>query len=402
MPKKLLEGIRVVEVTVYQTGPLTTQALANCGAEVIKIDTRSQMSGGGGGVGGGGGAGGSGASGGLQKSTNKLSITLNFASPRGLDLARRIIAKSDIFVENLAGGSLIRRGLGYEDLKKIKPDIIMLSTCMQGQTGPYASHAASGHKLSALSGYNQIHGWPDRPPAWIAAYTDNIAPCYNVVALLAALDYRRRTGKGMFLDMSQNEGGIQFMAHLLLDYVVNKRVAGRMGNKYAYAAPHNAYRCKGEDEWCAIAVFTDEEWLSFCKVIGRPSLAKDPMFATMLARKENEEELDKLVNEWTAQHTAEEVMNLMQAGGVAAGVVETAEDQERDPQLKFRHFFWELENPNGGKFVSPAGVHFLLSKTPYELKSPPTLGQHNDYVFKELLGLSDEEVARLVKEKVID
>ena len=401
MMKKLLEGIRVVEVTVYQTGPLTTQALSNCGAEVIKIDTRTNMVGGGGGVGGGGAAGGAGA-GGLQKSTNKLSITLNFASPKGLDLARRIIAKSDIFVENLAGGSLIRRGLGYEDLKKIKPDIIMLSTCMQGQTGPYASHAASGHKLSALSGFNHISGWPDRPPAWVFAYTDNIAPCYNVVAILAALDYRRRTGKGMFLDMSQNEGGVQFMAPAILDYTANKRVAGREGNKYPYAAPHNAYRCKGEDKWCAIAVFTDEEWVSFCKVIGKPAMAHNPKFSTLIARKEHEEELDRLVNEWTINHTAEEVMNLMQSGGVAAGMLETAEDQEIDPQLKARHFFWELDRPEGGKFLSPSGVHFLLSKTPVELKRPPALGEHNDYVFKELLGLSDTEVADLIKQKIID
>jgi len=396
MTKKLLEGIRVVEVTVYQTGPLTTQALSNCGAEVIKIDTRTNMVGGGGGVGGGA------MAGGLQKSTNKLSVTLNFASPRGLDLARQIIAKSDIFVENLAGGSLIRRGLGYEDLKKINPGLIMLSTCMQGQTGPYASHAASGHKLSALSGFNHIHGWPDRPPAWIAAYTDNIAPVYNIVSLLAALDYRRRTGKGQFLDMSQNEGGLQFMAPLILDYVVNKRVAGREGNRYAYAAPHNAYRCLGEDNWCAIAVFTDAEWQSFCNVIGDPSLADNPKFGTLLARKENEEELDQLVNEWTRSRSAEEVMKLMQASGVAAGMVEAAEDQERDSQLVYRHFFWDLDRPEGGKFISPAGVHFLLSKTPYELKRPPALGEHNDYVFKELLGLSDTEISDLVQAKVID
>ncbi len=398
MGKKLLEGIRVVEVTVYQTGPLTTQALSNLGAEVIKIDTQSQMTGGGGGVGGG-----TAMAGGLQKSTNKLSITLNFASPSGLELARRIIATADIFVENLAGGSLIRRGLGYEDLKKIKPDIIILSTCMQGQTGPYSSHAASGHKLSALSGFNQIAGWPDRPPAWVAAYTDNIAPRYNIAAILAALDYRRRTGKGQFLDMSQNEGGVQFMAPLILDYTVNQRVAGRMGNKYPYAAPHNAYRCTGEDKWCAIAVFTDEEWQSFCQVIDNPVLAEDPRFATLSARKENEGELDKLVNEWTINQSAEEVMNMMQEAGVAAGMVENAEDQvDSDPQLKHRHFFWELDRPEGGgKYLSPAGIHFLLSKTPYELKRAPVLGEHNDYVYKELLGLSDEEVTELINEGVI-
>lgn len=193
------------------------------------------------------------------------------------------------------------------------------------------------------------------------------------------------------------------MAPVILDYVVNKRVANRMGNKYPTAAPHNAYGCQGEDRWCAIAVFTDEEWQSFCHVIGNPALAKNPKFATLLARKENEEDLDKLVNGWTVMHPAEEVMALMQAAGVAAGVVETASDQERDPQLKARHFFWEIDNPEGsGKFTSVPGVHFMLSKTPYELKTAPSLGQHNDYVFKGLLGLSEKEVAELVKDKVID
>jgi len=394
MSKKLLEGIRVVEVTVYQTGPLTTQALSNLGAEVIKIDTRSQLTS----------AAATGAlSGGHQKATNKFSITLNFASPKGLDIARRLISKADIFVENLAGGSLTRRGLGYEDLKKIKPDIIMLSTCMQGQTGRYASHAASGHKLSALSGFNHITGYPDRDPGWLAAYTDNIAPRYNIIAILAALDYRRRTGKGQFLDMSQNEGGVQFMAPLILDYTVNKRIANREGNKYAYAAPHNAYRCIGEDRWCAIAVFTDEEWQSLCRVIEKPELVSDQRFETLLGRKENEDELDRIINEWTSTHTPAVVMSLMQEAGVPAGMVENAEDQvEFDPQLKHRHFFWELDHPEVGKYLSPAGVHFLMSKTEYELIRSPVLGEHNDYVYKELLGLSDEEVEGLVSEGIID
>jgi benzylsuccinate CoA-transferase BbsF subunit len=338
-----------------------------------------------------------------QKATNKLSITLNFATPRGLELTRRLIAKSDIFMENLAGGTVARRGLGYDDLRKVKPDLIMMSTCMQGQTGPYASHAASGHKLAALSGFNQIYGWPDRPPAWITAYTDNIAPVYNVIALMAALEYRRRTGKGQYLDFSQNEAGVQFMAPLLLDFVANGRVAGRMGNKHPNGAPHNAYRCRGEDRWCAIGVFTDEEWHSFCKIIGRPELADDSRFATLLARKENEEELDVLINEWTASRYAEEVMTLMQTAGVAAGVVETSADNvEWDQQLKHRHFFWELEHPTIGKFVSPAGVHFNLSKMPHEVRRAPLLGEHNEYVFKELLGLSDVEFQEAVEAKVID
>jgi crotonobetainyl-CoA:carnitine CoA-transferase CaiB-like acyl-CoA transferase len=396
MTNKILEGIRVVEIGVYQTGPLTAQALSNCGAEVIKIDTSSRLMG--------AGVGGPGLGiGAAQKATNKLSITLNFATPQGLALAHRLIAKTDVFIENLAGGTVTRRGLGYEQLKKIRPDLIMVSTCMQGQTGPYATHAASGHKLSALSGFNHISGWPDRPPAWIAAYTDNIAPCYNVIAILAALDYRRRTGKGQFLDISQNEPGVQFMGPLLLDYVANGRVASRMGNKYPYAAPHNAYRCRGEDRWCAISVFTDEEWRSFCKVIGDPGLSSDHRFSTLLARKENEEELDAIINEWTGSRYAEEVMALMQSAGVAAGVVQNAADQVTwDPQLRHRRFFSELDHPTLGKYLSPPGLHAVLSKTPQELRRAPLLGEHNEYVFKELIGMSDAEYNAAVEAKVID
>ncbi|MFC2015098.1 CaiB/BaiF CoA transferase family protein [Chloroflexota bacterium] len=392
MSYKLLEGIRIVDVTVYVTGPVTTQALADCGAEVIKIDSGSKRS-----------AGGMPRAAmmgsGYPNSTGKLSVTINFTSPRGLELAHNLIAKSDIVVENLAGGTLTRRGLGYEDLKKIKPDIIMLSTCMQGQTGPHAAHAASGHKLSALTGYNHLTGWPERQPAWVGTYTDFVAPRYNIIAIMAALDYRRRTGKGQFLDMSQYEAGVQFLAPLLLDNVVNKRVADRMGNKCDYAAPHNVYRCAGDERWCAIAVFTDEEWRNFCKVIDNPSLAEDPKLATLLARKENEEELDGLITEWTIKHTPKTVMMLMQEGGVAAGMVENVQDQmESEPHLKHRHFFWELEQPEERQEPPPLDPDYRLS---LRIRQGPSLGENNDYVFKDILGMPDDKITELVNDGVI-
>jgi benzylsuccinate CoA-transferase BbsF subunit len=394
MEKKLLDGIKVVDFTWHLTGPLTTKHLSDLGAEVIRVESRKRPD-----------IQRTGARFGSfnQYNTGKLGITLNLATPRGLDLIKRIIARADIVVDNFAGGAMERMGLSYEVLKKIKPDIIMLSSCMQGQTGPYAKHPGSGHRLTALSGFNHITGWPDREPGWIAAYTDFVAPRYNIIAIMAALEYRRRTGKGQYLDMSQYEAGIQFMAPLVLDYAVNKRVAGRMGNQCPYAAPYNAYRCQGEDRWCAIAVFTDEEWESFCKVIGNPALIRDPRFATLLARKENEEELDRLVNRWTINHSAEEVMNMMQAAGVAAGVVETGEDLlDKDPQLKHRHTFIELEHPEVKKYRTQVGAHFLLSKYTFDVKRAPLLGEHNEYVFKEILGIPDNEFDKLVKEGVID
>jgi len=390
---KPLQGIRVVDMTLLVTGPLTTQALSDCGAEVIKVETRSRM-----------GARGmqSSVGGGLQQSTGKLSITLDFSSPRGLDLLYRIIARSDVVVENHAGGVLSRRGLGYQDIKRIKPDIIMLSSCMQGQTGPFSSHAASGHKLTALSGFNEIAGWPDREPGWIGAYTDFIAPRFNVIAILAALDYRNRTGKGQYLDVSQNEAGMQFMAPSILDFTVNRRVATREGNRCSHAAPHNAYPCLGEDRWCTIAVFTDNEWRSLCAVVGSPEWAEDPRFSTLLARKANEEELDLLIAHWTASRAPEDVMALMQGAGVPAGLVETAQDQlDRDPQLKHRRFFRQFEFPGFGPYRTSLGANFLLSRAELEPTRGPLLGEHNEHVFKNIVGMSDAEYDQMVADRVI-
>ena len=220
--------------------------------------------------------------------------------------------------------------------------------------------------------------------------------------LIAALDYRRKTGKGQRIDLSQFEAGVNFIAPIMMDYFINDRIANRNGNYSSRAAPHNAYRCKGEDRWCVIAVFTHEEWESFCHVIGNPPWTKEERFSSFLGRKKNEEELDRLVEHWTVGHTAEEVVSLMQADGVAAGVLETAEDlMEHDPQLKHRHFFWELDHPEIGKHHT-RGPSFILSRLPCELQRAPLLGEHNEYALKEILGISDEEVAELVIERVVE
>jgi benzylsuccinate CoA-transferase BbsF subunit len=394
MQKKLLEGIRVADFTWHMTGPITTKHLSDLGAEVIIIESRRRP---------GWRRGPPRSSSTDQNCTSKLSVTINTRDPRGLELAKRIVAKSDILVENFAGTAIARMGLGYDVVRQMKPDIIMLSTSMQGQTGPYATHPGSGHKLTALSGFAQILGYPDRQPGWLDAYTDFIAPRYNIIAIMAALEYRRRTGKGQYIDMSQYEAGIHFMAPLVLDYEANKRVAGRVGNKCDFAAPHNAYRCLGQDRWCAISVFTDQEWQSFCSAIGNARLSVDARFDTLLARKQHEEELDGLVNEWTSTRTAEEVMKLMQDVGVAAGVVETAEDLlDHDPQLRHRGTFVELEYPGIGKYRSQLGTHFIMSNYKVEMKPAPIMGQHNEYVFKSLLGVPEVEYDQLVKDGVID
>lgn len=390
----LLEGIKVVDFTWHLTGPLSTKALSDCGAEVIRVESRKRPD--------------------IQRvgaktgsfsqyNTGKLGITLNLATPKGLELCKRLIARADIVVENFAGGAMERMGLGYEVLRKIKPDIIMCSSCMQGQTGPHAKHPGSGHKLTSLTGYSHITGWPDRDPGFIGAYTDFIGPRFNIIAIMAALEYRRRTGKGQYLDMSQFENAVHFISGLALDYQVNKRAVARIGNQCEYAAPHNAYRCQGVDRWCTIAVFSDQEWRSFCDVIGNPEWTRDPRFTTLSARKKNEQELDKHIEDWTRDKAAEEVMTSMQNKGVPAGVVETGEDLlDRDPQFKHRNTFVQLDHPDGGKYRTQAGPHFLMSKTKFDVRRAPRLGEHNEHVFKGILGLSEAEYDTLIKDGVID
>jgi benzylsuccinate CoA-transferase BbsF subunit len=306
-------------------------------------------------------------------------------------------------LENFAGGTINRIGLGYEVVKKLKPDIIMVSTCMLGQTGPYSNSQGTGVHLNALSGFYDITGWPDREPSGPSGpYPDYIASRLGAIAILSALNYRRRTGKGQYIDLSQLEGSVHFLSPLILDNYVNQRVAKRMGNRHDDAAPHGAYRCCGEDRWCAIAVFTDEEWQNFCKVIGNPAWTKDQKFSSLPSRKENEDELDKLVETWTINHSAEEIMTLMQTGNVGAGIVSNAEDMvEHNPQIKHRNLFQYPVHPEIGKYVVP-GFSYIFSKMNTQLQTAPVLGEHNEYILRNILGMGDEEIAELVIAGVVE
>lgn len=399
MESRLFEGIKVADFTHAIAGPTTTEYLAQYGATVVKIESpnrpdpqrtmspfKDNIAG-------------------LNRSgtfalanANKYSITLDLHHPRAKEVMKRIIAWADIVVENFRGGTMKKWGLGYDDLKKIKPNIIMLSSCMQGQTGPYGHHPGYGMPLTALTGFVEITGWPDRAPSGpFASYTDWIVPRLNALMLIAGLLYRSRTGKGQYFDCSQYEAGIHFITPLILDYTVNGRQATRMGNLCSYAAPHGVYPCQGDDRWCAISVLNDEEWQSFCNVVGSAAWTEDPRFTTAMGRIENAEELDKLMGEWTISHSAEEVMNLMQAAGISAGIVATGRDLDADPQLKYYHYFEELEHPEMGK-VSYRKLPISLSKVPTELRASPCLGEHNEYFYVELIGMPEEEFIQLLQE----
>lgn len=398
MSQKPLTGMRVVEFGFWFAAPQIAKILAAFGAEVIKIEGKTrpdwqrphppfkdsvQGLNRGGDF--------------NQLHAGKMSIAVNLAKPKGMEVAKALIAKSDIMVENFAGGIITRMGLGYKEVKKLKPDIIMLSTCMQGQTGPSSSSRGTGVQLTALSGFYSVTGWPDREPIGPSGpYPDYIASRLGTLSILAALDYRRKTGKGQYIDLSQFEGAVHFLSPLILDNSVNQRVAPASGNLSRDFAPHNAYHCSGTDRWCAIAVTSEEKWHSFCKVIGNPSWTQDPRFTTMSARKANEAELDKLVENWTMQYSAEEVMSKMQSSGVGAGVVNSARDiLENDPQIKHRNTFQRVNHPEIGEYAVP-GFSYQLSNIETRLQRAPLLGEHNEHILKQILGMTDEQIVELV------
>lgn len=399
MASKAMEDVKVADFAWYAAGPMVCKWLAEHGAEVVHVESSTRPDG--------------------MRTTppfrddkpglnrsgpftmyndGKYSVVLNLKHPQGQEVARKIVAWSDIVVENFTPGTMSGFGLSYEELKKIKPDIIMLSTCNQGQTGPHRMQPGFGSHLAALSGFVELTGWPDRPPLNLfAAYTDLIAVAFGTVAVLAALDYKHRTGKGLYIDLSQYECSLHFLAPLLLHYGTDKKLATRAGNRSISAAPHGFFPCLGEDRWCAIAVHSDEEWQGFCRAIGNPAWTKDARFTTLNARKKNEDELERLVSDWTSQFTAEEVMQRLQAAGVPAGVASNPRDVVLDPQLEHRHQWWYLDHPELGRHANLAPP-LILSKSPAELRRrAPWLGEHTEYVCTKILGITDEEFVRLLE-----
>ncbi|MFC1945839.1 CaiB/BaiF CoA transferase family protein [Chloroflexota bacterium] len=393
-PKKALEGLKVADFSWATTGPLATRLLADHGATVVKIESTKKID--------------ILRTGGpyaedipgiersgnfAQFNANKYSISLDLSKPKGIEVAKKLVAWSDVVVENFRAGAMNKMGLSYSVLEKIRPGIIMISNSMQGQTGPHASQVGYGIMLQALAGITNLVGWPDREPVGVSIpYTDFVSPFYILVALLGCLEHRRRTGRGQYVDLSAFEGGATFFSTAFLDYSTNGRTAERNGNADDNAAPHGVYQCQGDDRWVAISVFTKEQWKGFCRVLGNScQWTKSLEFTTLKLRKENEEGLNRLIEEWTSTQEAADIMRQMQAVGVPCGTVKDARDLYEDPQLKLRGYFNELDHPDVGHttYYSPT---FLLSKTKAELKTPaPCLGQHTEYVCSQFLGMSDEE-----------
>ena len=401
--KSLLQGIRVIDFTRAAVGPVCTKYLADFGAEVIRIERldghdpakmlpyKDDIPG-------------------TNRypsfawfNSSKRSITLDLKTPRGIEIAKKLVSLADVVAENFAGGTMAELGLSYKELKQVNPKIIMISMSTLGQSGPYRALSGFGGMPQSLAGINSVRGLPgrDEPISDGVPLPDYITGHIGIIAVMGALLYRQRTGKGQYIDLSMLEASIPTIGPTVLDYVVNGREPTKMGNRSLYAAPHGVYRCKGDDRWCAISVFNDEEWAGFVKAIGSPNWASDSRYATLPGRKENEDELDRNIEEWTVNHTAEEVVNLLQNHGVAAGVVQNGKDLVEDPQLKYRNHFRVLEGHlELGTHYSQA-PSFILPKTPPQLGPAPCLGQDNEYVFTKILGMSDEEWVELLTSGII-
>jgi len=337
----------------------------------------------------------------LFVNSGKYSASLNLKKREAVEVARRLAAWSDVVVENFAGGVMDRLGLGYRDLKEVNPRVIMMGAAIYGQTGPMASARGHGNQLSALTGTPHLTGFSDQPPQFPGfTLTDFTAPRAALLAVMAALDHQRRTGEGQYLDASQLESAVHLMSPVLLDYQVNGRESKRIGNRSNRAAPHGVFRCYGEDRWCAIAVFTDDDWLRFRRAIGQPGWADSQDYATVDGRLNQVSRLENLVEAWTQRHSPEEVASLLQNAGVTAAVVENESDLTRDPQLKHRGFFHELGHSNGmGNYVY-GGTPVQMSINRYRAKPAPMLGEHTGLVCREFLGMSPAEYARLESDEV--
>ena len=398
-------GLRVVEFGGFAAGPVVGKHMANYGAEVIRVESRKALDG-------------------FRThyppykdnipgteragifsffNDGKRSVTLNLKTERGVGLARQLVAKADVVVENFTPGTISRLGLGYDLLSKANPGLVMLSTCNQGQFGPHAGHPGFGSHLTSLAGFTHLLGHPgETPPLLYGPYIDYIAVGFGTIAVLAALVRKRRTGQGAYIDVSQYETGVQFMTPALLDYLVNGRILSRNGNRHPTAAPHGVFPCRGHDRWVALSVEDDVEWQRFAEALGSPDWAAGPALATAKGRKASEDRLEAHVSAWTSQLELDDVANRLRAAHLRVYPVNSMAGLFSDPQLRHRQTWRPVEHPVQG-IVHAEAPPFTLMSTPPRLERPaPCLGGDNTYVLGEILGLSTTQINDLASQGVLD
>lgn len=398
----IFQGVKVLDFTWVIVGPITVRYLGDQGATVVKIESENRP-------------------GPLRQAPpykegkrginssayfaaqnpNKMSLGVDLSHPEGIKIVKRLVGWADVVAESFAPGVMENLGLSYEEIKKIKPDIIYLRMNMLGTVGPRASARGYGFQLVGYSGFTYITGWPDRVPTQpFGPYTDSIAPRFAASALITALIHRQRTGQGTYIDLSQHEAGIQFLIPILLEQQINGKTKGRAGNLHPSFCPHGVYPCKGKERWVAIAITNDEQWKAFSGITGE-HWADNEDFASSSGRKQNEKEIDSLVSRWTRERAPEEITRLLQAQGIPAGVVQNSQDLVSDPQLSHRQAIWYLEHESAGRHaVFSQGS--ILSKNPNPSpKAAPHLGEHTFHICKEILGMPDEEIATLLGDGIL-
>ena len=401
-----LAGLKVADFSWVVAGPLVGRALADFGATVVRVESSTRIE----------------NARMMQPfydgvpgpensalygtcNAGKLGVTLDLSSADGRAVARDLIRWADVVVESYSPGQMGKWGLDYDAVRADNPSLIMLSTSLMGQSGPSSRLAGYGNIGASLSGYQDLVGWADRQPIGpFGPYTDYVGPRVSLVLLLAALDRRRRTGEGCYLDVAQSEIGVLLLSPQLADYFARGTVARRRGNADERFSPHGVFAClpaDGTDRFVAIAACSDEQWRSLATEMGRPDLAADARYATVSDRLADAAELEQLVADWTSTLSAEQVETRLQRRGVPAHVCASSADWSRDPQLAHRGHLLALAHPRFGT-ATVEGPRYLLSETPGVVARPaPQLGQDNAYVLRTLLGYSDADYDLLVANGVL-
>jgi crotonobetainyl-CoA:carnitine CoA-transferase CaiB-like acyl-CoA transferase len=417
-----LEGIRVLDITVVWAGPHCTQLLAEWGAEVIRVEPLQH----------------------IQPSTrgaetrvtkemaesfrgsgqllhafpdrdpgerpwnrspafnsharNKRSMTLDIMTAEGLEIFKRLVAVSDVLVENNVPETIEKAGITYEALAPLNPGLVMLRISAYGLSGPYKNYRSFGSHIESMTGHHFIRGYPDLDPSMTGdAFTaDAAGGVQGALAVMLALRHRRRTGKGQQIELSLAENFLPYLGEIILDHTMNGRVLEPQGNQHPSHAPHGVYPCRGDDRWIAIDVANDREWAALCRVLENADWTANPRFATTLSRWHNREALDQELSRWTSEQDAYELFERLQAEGVAAGPVQNEADVYACPQLNERGFFERIDHAEAGEHRYP-GFNFRFAELPNRVRRPPCrLGEDNDYIYRELLDLEKQEYEQLM------
>lgn len=403
MERLPLLGIRVLDLSKVWAGPYCTRLLADMGAEVIKVEAPGSWD--------------------MVRSLsllppeterpynragyfneynrNKYGCVIDLARPKGRELALRLASMSDVVVENYRSDVLQGLGLTYDVLRGVKPDIILVSMPSHGLWGPDADRIGYGTHMEQLAGLVSLTGYPDGPPQKSGiSYGDPVAGATAAAATIAALLYRRWTGRGQHIEVAQLEAMLPFLGEFYLEYGMTGCPPPRRGNRHRSMAPHGVYRCAAEDAWVAVAVGTDAEFGALCRVIERPELAQDERFADAVSRYRHQDELHEIISAWTQERTHREAAAQLQSAGVPAEPVLSIPELVADPHLGERGFWEDVTHREAGTWTMDAPA-WRFDRTPAHVRLPaPCFGEHNDYVFRDLLGLSEKEIAELERDGV--